>query len=278
MSAAERSRARVAGGLGLEYAERGRGPAVLFLHGYTDSWLSFDPVVRRLPGDVRALALTQRGHGDSDRPASGYRVEDFATDVVRFMDATGVPQAALVGHSMGSLVAQAVAVAHPDRVSRLVLVGSATSFDSPVARELERAVGELRDPIPRAFVAEFQASTVHRPIPEAVFAALVDESLKMPARIWREVMAGILAYRADARLARITVPTLLVWGDRDALSPRAEQERLRATIPGATLAVYEATGHAPHWEEPERFVHDLVAFLSPAPRAAMAASGSPTPS
>jgi pimeloyl-ACP methyl ester carboxylesterase len=273
----ELGRANLGNDLRLQYAERGRGPAIIFVHGYSDSWYSFESIMRRLPDDVRALAPTQRGHGDSDRPKSGYGIEDFGADVVRFMDAVGVASAALVGHSMGSLVAQEVAAAHPDRVSRLVLVGSATTVDNPVARELDAAVRELRDPIPRQFVADFQASTGYRPIPDDVLATAVSESLKMPARVWRDAMAGILSYRAGSRLSALTMPTLIVWGDRDEICPRVEQDRLRQGISGSTLAIYEETGHAPHWEQPQRFVDDLVAFLAPLTISASSPPGARTP-
>ncbi|HXH82500.1 MAG TPA: alpha/beta fold hydrolase [Candidatus Tectomicrobia bacterium] len=261
MTRADLRRVRLASGIELEYAECGAGPAIVLVHGYGDSWFSFSDLLRRLPGDRRALAPTLRGHGDCDRPASGYRILDFAADVLAFMDAAGVERAAVVGHSMGSLVAQEVALARPDRVSHLVLEGSATALEHPAALELARSIRALRDPIPREFVVEFQASAVHRPVPEDFVRALVDEGLKMPARVWHAAFDGILAHRPGDRLRALTMPTLVVWGDRDEICPRVEQDRLLAGIPGARLLVYEGTGHSPHWEEPDRFVADLLAFL-----------------
>jgi pimeloyl-ACP methyl ester carboxylesterase len=262
MAEIEVRRIEVRPGLRLEYAARGSGPAVVFLHGYTDSWRSFEPVLERMPGDVRSLALTQRGHGDSDRPPSGYRIEDFAADVASFLDAAGIPDATVVGHSMGSLVAQEVAHRRPERVSSLVLVASATSLDNPVVRELAAGIRALRDPVPRDFVHAFQSSTVHRPIPGDLLDRAVSESLKVPARVWREALEGQLEYRTGDRLAGRTAPTRIVWGDRDEIFPRAEQDRLRGAIPGSDVLVYEETGHAVHWEQPQRFVDDLLAFLS----------------
>ena len=130
-----RAQDRVSTGVSLEVAERGApgGQPVLFLHGYTDSWFSFSSVLERLPPTVRAIVPTQRGHGDSDRPECCYRPSDFAADAVALLDALGVPRATIVGHSMGSFVAQRLAVDAPGRVSRLVLVGSgATARTAPV--------------------------------------------------------------------------------------------------------------------------------------------------
>lgn len=261
MLRADVRRADLANDLSLEYTERGTGPATVLVHGYADSCYAFDEVMGRIPSTMRALAPTHRGHGDSSHPAAGYHIEDFAADLVAFMDAAGVSRAALVGHSMGSLVAQAVALAHPERVSHLVLIGAATTFDNPVVRELEAAVRDLRDPVPREFVTEFQASTLYRPIPDEVLARVVSESMKVPARVWRDALTGILAYSSGARLARLAMPTLIVWGDHDEIAPRVEQDRLRDSISRSTLTVYQDAGHSPHWEQPQRFVDDLVRFV-----------------
>ena len=248
-------------GLRLEVAERGRGPAILFLHGYTDSWRSFEPVLHRLPEDVRALAPSQRGHGDSERPLFGYRIEDLAADAVSILDAAGIDDAMVVGHSMGSLVAQELAISHPHRVARLVLVGSATTFDVQAVRELSQAVDQLEDPIPYDFAEGFQKSTIHRPVSDAFLRTAVGESRKVPARVWRDALAGVIGFHADGRLSRLTMPTLIVWGDHDQIGSRSEQDRLKEQIRGSTLLCYEDIGHAIHWEQPERFTRDILAFL-----------------
>jgi non-heme chloroperoxidase len=103
------------GGPKLEYVEQGdrSGVPLVLLHGYTDSWRSFEPVLPHLPSDVRAFALTQRGHGDAARPAHRYGPPDFAADVARFMDRLGIGAAVIAGHSMGASVAQRFALDHP---------------------------------------------------------------------------------------------------------------------------------------------------------------------
>ena len=97
---------------------------VVFLHGVTDSWRSLKVVLDRLPATLRALAITQRGHGDSSKPDEGYGYADMAEDLREFMDALGLPAAVVVGHSMGSMVAQRFAADHPERVAGLVLMGA----------------------------------------------------------------------------------------------------------------------------------------------------------
>jgi non-heme chloroperoxidase len=254
--------AKLSSGVRLHYAEQGdpTGPAVILLHGVTDSSFSWSRVLPLLPPDYRVFALDQRGHGDSDRPEQGYAIDDFAADVLAFMDAVGLPTATLVGHSMGSFIAQRAASTAPHRVERLVLVGTAPSHFA-VMDELNEAAQGLTDPVPAEFVREFQASTLQRPVPEAFFERVVAETLKLPARVWQATIAGWFAEQRWGDPSRLRMPVLLIWGDRDALMSRDDQGRLLAELPNATLTVYAGTGHTPHWEEPERFARDLEGFI-----------------
>src|SRR5262245_3894598 len=139
------TRVRLSTGVQLQVAESGptNGEPVLFLHGFTDSWFSFSRVLEILPANVRAIVPTQRGHGDSERPACCYRVADFAADAVALLDALGISRATVVGHSMGSFIAQRVAIESPKRVNRLVLIGSGTTVRTPAALEFMEIVKKL---------------------------------------------------------------------------------------------------------------------------------------
>jgi pimeloyl-ACP methyl ester carboxylesterase len=130
-----------------------------------------------------------------------------------------------------------------------------------VTREIAELVTDLPDPVPLAFAREFQASTVHVRLPDAFFDGIVAESAAAPADVWRRAFAGLLAFDDTADLARITPPTLLVWGVHDGLFDRAQQDRLVAAILDARLIVYPDAGHCPNWERPEQLVADIVAFL-----------------
>lgn len=251
-------------GVRLQYAEQGdpKGEPVILLHGYGDSWVSYSRILPLIDKRYHVFVPTQRGHGDSDRPASGYTFPDFAADVIAFMDAKGLKQATIVGHSMGSFVAQHVATAAPERVSKLVLVGSATTVHNNVVLEVQREVEGLTDPVSPKFVRDFQYGVISRPVPDKFMDQVIQESLKLPARIWKDVMAGMLASPRKPDFSKVTAPTLIVWGDKETVFPdRADQEALTKAIPNAKLKVYEDTGHCPNWEKPERFVKDLEAFL-----------------
>ena len=252
-------------GVRLHYAERGdpTGEAIVFLHGYSDSWFSFSRVLPLLSPSYHAFALTQRGHGDSDKPECCYTPEDFAADVDAFMEAVGIEKATLVGASTGALFAQRVALSYPRRVGRLVLIGAQTPANEAVTGLVEE-MRALEDPVPPEFVREFQESTIYQPVPQEFLDTVVSESLKLPARVWRDYMEGAVLsidHEYVLPLREIDVPTLILWGEQDPLFPREEQERLAAAIPDATLTVYPETGHAVHWDRPEWVVRDLEEFM-----------------
>ena len=257
--------ARLSTGVTLPYVEQGdrAGIPVLFLHGVTDSLHSFDLVLPHLSERIHAFGLTQRGHGDADRPPDGYRARDFAADVEAFLDAVGVASAVVVGHSMGGTNAQRFAIDHPQRARGLVLAGSFAGYrDKPEIVEFGREVAALADPIDAAFVREFQHTTLAQPIPPAFFELVVRESLKVPARVWHTTFGAFLDDECTAELAKITAPTLMLWGTRDAFANRGDQDALLSAIAGSRLIVYDGAGHALHWEEPKRFAADVEAFAA----------------
>jgi non-heme chloroperoxidase len=254
-------------GVRLHYAERGNpsGEAIVFLHGYSDSWFSFSRVLPWLSPSYHAFALTQRGHGDSDKPQCCYTPDDFAADIDAFMEALGIEEATVVGASTGALFAQRVALSYPHRVRRLVLVAAQTpAHELEALSGLVEEVRALEDPVPPEFVREFQKSTIYHPVPQEFLETAISESLKLPAHVWRDYLEqAVLSIDHDyvLELREINLPTLILWGEQDALFPREEQERIAAAIPGATLKVYPESGHAAHWERPEEVVRDLEAFM-----------------
>lgn len=259
------STTQLATGVTLHYAEKGdpTGEAIIFLHGYSDSWFSFSRVLPLLSSEYHAFALTQRGHGDSDKPECCYMPDDFAADIDAFMDAVGIEEATLVGASTGALFAQRAALSYPRRFGRLVLIGAQTPANEAVSG-LREEVQALEDPVPPEFVREFQESTVYQPVSQEFLDTVVSESLKLPAWVWRDYFEqAVLSIDHDyvLSLREIDMPTLVLWGEQDPLFPREEQERLAAAISGATFRAYPDTGHAVHWDRPEWVVRDLEAFM-----------------
>jgi non-heme chloroperoxidase len=256
-------RAALASGLTLPYVVQGEpsGVPVVLLHAYAESWRSFGRVLEHLPPSLRAFAPTQRGHGDADRPDSGYRLEDLGHDLSAFMDAVGLEAAVIAGGSSGGYVAQRFAVDSPARTLGLVLVGSPLDLREKAAGgELAGAVAALDDPVDRAFVAEFAESCAFAAVPREFMDAMLADGLQMPARVWKAALAGLAESEPPTAAGTITAPTVIVWGERDAFVPREEAEALAAAIPDSRLVIYEETGHTPHWERPERVAADIVAL------------------
>jgi rifampin ADP-ribosylating transferase len=247
---------------------------VVLLHAWGESGRAFDRLLPLISPEVLAVALDQRGHGDSDKPAEGYSLEGLARDVEALMDGLGVASAVLVGSSSGGYVAQQVALDHPDRVDGLVLVGSPRTLQARPAFADE--VEALTDPVDDAWV---RRSLTWFPrfveVPAWYVEDRVREGVRLPAHVWRTSFEGLLAARPPTEAASITTPTLVIWGDHDTLLPREEQERLAAALPGSRLVVYEGTGHLVLWEQPERVASDLRTFLATLPPPRLRAAGRP---
>jgi non-heme chloroperoxidase len=255
--------AQLSNGLKLPYVEQGErsGVPVVLLHAYADSWRSFERLLPHLPSSIHAFAVTQRGHGDADRPASGYRVEEFTADLAAFLDAVALEAAVMVASSSASFTVRRFAIDHPERTLGIVLSGAPWSLrDKPGVSALCDAVSELGDPVDPAFVREFVEGTVSGPVPPAFLEAMIGESCKVPAHVWKATLEGLLQADPAAETETITAPTLILWGDRDEISPRSDQTALAAAIPGSRLVTYEGAGHVVHWEEPERVAADVVAL------------------
>lgn len=251
-------------GVRLPYAEQGDpdGIPLLLIHGWTDSHRSFEPLLPHLPASIRAIAVTLPGHGDADRPLAGYEIPALAGDMIAFMDALGIARAVVLGHSLGAWVAQQVALDEPGRVLGAVLVGAlGAPARNPVMPALHAELLDLlTEPVEEETARAFQLSTTEQPLAPEQLDVFVAESLKVPRRVWRATYEAFMQVDLVDRLPALAAPTLLLWGDRDQLATRAEQDLLARTIPRAHLLVYRGTGHAIHWEEPERVAADVAAF------------------
>lgn len=251
-------------GINLQYVEQGQehGVPVILLHGFTDSWHSWELVLPHLPASLHVFAISQRGHGNSDKPLEGYDPKDFAADIAAFLQQKKIDAAIIAGHSMGATIAQGFATDYPERTLGMVLVGSFASFkENEAIQGFHQVLDTLNDPVEESFAAEFQQSTLGNPIDPEFLQTAIDESLKLPARVWKSTAHSLFKADYVSRLRAYTKPVLIVWGDKDVLTPRKDQDLLAGTLMRSQLVVYMGTGHAVHWEEPARFAADLGSFI-----------------
>jgi non-heme chloroperoxidase len=252
-------------GLHLQYSVAGRkdAPPILFIHGVTDSSHSWSTVMPLLSDQYRVYAPTLRGHGDSDKPAGSYSIPVFADDMIAFMDKLGIEQAVVVGHSLGSLVASQLASVYPQRVSKLVLIGTTpTMVGNEVINYLwDEVVGlpDFQDPISEDFIRDWQ--TGPNPVDSAFFETVVSETAKVPARVWKAAFRGLMTDNHSRFLSDIQAPTLLIRGSADAIMSAADQQAMISSLNNATLHVYPDAGHNTHWEQPYDVASDIRSFI-----------------
>jgi len=258
---------KVETGLTLQYVVQGdpKGAVVVLLHGAGDSWHSWELVLPHLPKTFRAYAVTLRGHGLSDHPERGYARSDFAADITSLLKILDLRNVTLVGHSLGSFVAQVVAQNDTEgRLSRLVLIGSGPGRPRDPAKPsaLSSYFASVKDPIDYVFARDFQAGTSFSPLPPAFLETMIAEVQRVPAAMFHELATAPADPKHVEKLGRIKAKTLLFWGEKDAMFSKTDQDDLLNIIPGSRLIPYPDTGHALHWEHPERFARDLAAFMT----------------
>ncbi|HEV8489511.1 MAG TPA: alpha/beta fold hydrolase [Candidatus Limnocylindrales bacterium] len=237
-------------GLRFAWGETGAGPPIVLVHGLAASGWWWERNLSALGARHRLLVVDLAGFGASRRQP--FRLATAGARLGRWLEAVGAGPAAVVGHSLGGYVAADLAAARPDLVDRLVLVDAAAlPLEGPVrghVRNLLRGGGRSERALVRIAIVD-----IARAGPIVIVGAA------------RQLLASDLS----ARLAAITAPTLVVWGEEDALILPSQGRRLAGVIPGARFASIPGAGHAPMWERPELFdplVLDFLGAMRQSPR------------
>lgn len=261
---------RTANEMAIGYVELGEdpgtaaGPPVILLHGYTDSsrsWSLLAPVLQdALPGR-RIIALELPGHGISDAPPCCYGADSLAFAILGAMDALGISQADLVGHSLGSITAAQLAATHPERVNRLVLLSSATAMPKDSTEWLWDNVPKLPEKIDpdSTFMMDWFANP--NPVPEDFLARERAEAALVPHHVWMGVLQGLTILDWSKLAPQIKAPVMIVWGDQDSLFGQSTQDLLRAALPAARFHDMAGLGHNFFWEDPAGSGGIIASFL-----------------
>jgi pimeloyl-ACP methyl ester carboxylesterase len=258
----------------------GSGPPIVLIHGIGDSSATWEPVLAALARRHLVIAPDLLGHGNSDKPRADYSVAAYANGVRDLLGVLGVERATLVGHSLGGGVAMQFAYQFPERTERLVLVGSGGAGPdvTPVLRAMTLpgaalALNLLRLPGARlqvgAVVALLRAldTGLGQDAPDLLrmVDALPDTTARTAfIRTLRAVVdwRGQVVTMLDRCYLTRGMPTMLVWGGRDAVVPVAHAHRAHEAMPGSRLEVFDDAGHFPFHADPARFVALLEDFLT----------------
>jgi 3-oxoadipate enol-lactonase len=260
----------VVNGIDLHLTEAGEGEPVLLIHGVTVDATFEAREIEALARTHRVVAPDLRGHGRSTRPER-FTLEDHVADMIGLLDALGIERTAVVGASMGSYVAQGLALAVPERITRLVLVvAKSNGLVSSSARLLAEHADELKD-LTREQQQLWLGAQMFAPVtPPEVVQQLIDWTVERAGRGLAMDAAQLVAANDavagfDFRqgLPGLQVPTLVVSGRYDVLNPPSDGEELADLLPDATFEVFERSGHLLSWEEPEHYAETLGGFLAP---------------
>ena len=256
----------------LAASTRGDGPPIVFSHGVTiDSRVWMKQFAELPDAGVRTIAFDHRGHGESLVGSTGHSVENLAADVRSVLETLDVRDAVLVGHSMGGIAAQAFALRHPEvlheRVRGLVLLSTLAKTSISASRRLrcvaERVTGavDLRALMTRPDLGTLFARVGFGRQPVASQVELNREMLAACATATaREATAALLGLDLLAELPSLDVPTLVIGGTADVITPPHESRRLAALIPGARLEMLDGAGHMIMLERTEVFHRLLLDF------------------
>ena len=261
------------------YRMTGGGPPLLLLHGIGDSSKGWLPLIPALAERYTVIAPDLLGHGGSAKPRADYSVAAYANGMRDLLDVLGIERVTLVGHSLGGGVAAQFAYQYPGRCERLVLVasGGVARDVTPILRLAAAPLAELTLPMLRlpvarlAGIAALQALKVTGSNLGAdaddlvrVFDALPDGDARTAfTRTLRSVVdwRGQVITMLDRCYLVETLPTLLLWGDRDGIIPVDHAYLAHTSMPASRLEIFAGAGHFPHHADPERFLEVLQEFI-----------------
>ena len=257
------------GSVTIAYDVRGRGSPLVLIQGVGVGRWGWEPVAARLARRFQVITIDNRGIGASDTAPEHYSTRVMADDVLAVLDHAGIRQASLVGTSLGGMIAQELALAHPERVDKLVLV--ATIPGGPRSHPMPLPTTYLFAWAPfmtskaklREFVQTTLGPTTLRRRPR-VARCLAARQLAHPQSesAWRAQTAAGMLFNPLGRQRRITQPTLIVHGTADQVVAPGNADVLAGLLPNARVQRFEGAGHLLYWEQPKRFVRAVTDFLT----------------
>ena len=248
----------------VHYEVYGRGRPVILLHGWLGSWGLWQETMAYLGAFYRTYALDFWGFGESGKKRETYAVSDFVSLVDQFMEQLGIVNAPLVGHSMGGTVSLSVAIQYPQRVSKVVVVGS-PMVGSSLAPLLKLAGNRSIAFMLFNMMGVFRTGMrMYSPFicSDPRFPEMIDHDLsRTNVEAFLRSIASLRRTDLTPMLSQIKVPAMGMYGDKDVIVDPMQWQPMQQGIPHAVIERFPMAGHFPMLEEPTAFTQKLKAFL-----------------
>jgi pimeloyl-ACP methyl ester carboxylesterase len=253
----------------LFYRDDGKGQPVIFIQGLGVDHRGWGGVTRPLAKRFRCISYDSRDVGRSSNADASYDVLDMVADAIGLLDALGITQADIVGTSMGGVIAQEIAIRHPESVRRLVLLTTYTSGD-PRGSAIFEGQALLRRTLSREDYcrATFWSVYSHQDYRrddgfiEQMISRTADNDLWQPQEAYERHVRAVTSANTEGRLEQISAPTLILAGAEDILTPMRFSQRLASDIPNNRLEIIEGAGHGMVWSHPDVVVDHVSKFLT----------------
>ena len=263
------------GGRRMNLIDIGEGPAVLMVHGLAGSWQNWLENIPHLAASHRVIAMDLPGFGYSEMPAGELSISGYARCLDEMCEQLEIEQAAVVGNSMGGFVGADMAIAHPHRVSKLVLVAAAVMWNERRRARPLTTLAEVTGAYTAVLATQFRQAASRPRVRAGALAQVVRYPRRIPPPLAYELLrhvgtpeafgaaiSALFSYKLRDRLPEIACPTLVVWGTHDALVPVKHARAIADAIPDSRVEIFPDTGHVPMLERPARFNALLDEFLA----------------
>lgn len=252
------------GDVRIAYETHGDGQPLLLIQGLGYGRWGWQPLVEPLASRYRVLLFDNRGIGDSDKPPGPYTAAEMAGDAVAVLDAAGAAHAHVLGASLGGAVAQELALRHPERVDKLVLVATMSGMTNmhPIPAQTLQLMAEARTLEPAVAIRRFVENALEPDTDQALVDRLVElRTANPPDPAGWAAQIGIWgSFDVWEELPAIALPTLVVQGEGDVVVDPRNAALLAGRIPGARLQLVPG-GHLFFWNDPNLLVTLLTEFL-----------------
>ena len=247
-------------GIQLYVEVKGTGFPIILIHGVGgDHQAHLRNVIEPLSKNFKTVALDCRGHGKSDKPLE-FTMEDHAQDIIGIMDYFGFEKAHLLGVSMGSYIAQLVAITAPDRIDKLILtVTKSNGLTSSIQRLFKENEEEIKGLNMHETIVKLLKFMVYDPKLMKNHLEVFETTLS-PEQ-FNAANKAISAFDFRKQLSKVKAKTLVISGKYDGLNPPADGKEVASLIKNATFVEMHYSGHAPMFEEPDAYINTVAAFL-----------------